>query len=569
MTEDAPEWVWNVSWRRVLSPSASLNVAYTGYTGYFYLDPASGYDQQGRVDSLGNASVNSTYYYLADRARNQVVASVSQFSDKFLTGKHDFKYGIEIERSRVRSRAGIPGGAYFYDHLGDPNDPVNDPPYTNGYVGYYTYDQRAINTRATAFVQDSWQINDRWTINPGLRFDFNRDSVPGDGNIFRTQPLALRLGFAFDALGDKTTVLKAHYGRYYEALFGNYYQQLGPEGFSAQSFYDVDPTVPFDPLNPDPSHTLLSSSPPQKIVLDSDIKHPYMDQFILGMDHDFGHDFAVSGTLVYRKNKDFIESVFRPEDYEEVVGVVIPEDANQPRELVSLFNEIDPSATILIITNPSDLKREYAGAILTLTKRFSDRWQMLVSYVRSHATGNIDNLDFSANELLGSNYGPGPFYDTPNSLINYDGVLTNDFKNEVTLQGQYVIPRIEVTVSGDYRYVSGQTYTPVAVAGSFMIDPNGDPADPDNLTLFNQGPVRFFTESRGSRRLDATNVLNLRAEKYFSFTGGSRLGVFADVFNVFNTGEDTTVNTVIGDTFGDTRTFSLPRVWRLGVRYSW
>jgi hypothetical protein len=137
------------------------------------------------------------------------------------------------------------------------------------------------------------------------------------------------------------------------------------------------------------------------------------------------------------------------------------------------------------------------------------------------------------------------------------------------VQGQYITPRVDVTVSADYRYFSGQTYAAEGLASEYLIDPDGSPNDPNNLARFNQGRVRYFVDERGSKRLDATNNLNMRAEKFFSFEKGSRLGLFADIFNVFNKGEDTAVNVRYGRRFGDTVAFSSPRVTRLGVRYTW
>src|SRR5262249_3206585 len=161
----------------------------------------------------------------------------------------------------------------------------------------------------------------------------------------------------------------------------------------------------------------------------------------------------------------------------------------------------------------------------------------------------IDNVDVSSSELQGSNYGPSPFLDTPNSMVNWRGRLTNDFENEITVQGEYVIPKIEVRLSTDYRYVSGQTYTKVARALHYMIDPAGDPNDPSNLADFNQGRVRYFAEPRGQRRLDATSILNFRLEKILPFKGGTHMGVFADAFNLMNRGEDLSVITRRGSSF--------------------
>ncbi len=550
--ETAPEWVWNFNWRRIISPATSFELAYTGYTGYYNLDPASGYDESGRINSNGFTNNNSTYFYYADRYRHQVNATFSHFSDAFITGKHDFKFGVELERSRVRSQAGTPGVAYYYDLVTGPG-PNAPAYYSYAYIGY-NYDLQGINHRASVFVQDSWQINDRWTVNPGLRFDFNRGSVPGDGNAFRTQPIALRLGFAYDLTGKKRTVLKGHYGRYFEALFGNYYSQVGPERTTTAAVYGFDPTVTvFDKNNPDPLLQLVPSFQ-QNIQMDRDVKHPYVDQFTLGVDHDLGNDFAVSLTLVYRINRDFIESVGRDANFQKVVAI---DDSGQP---ITLFNQIDLTDPILI-TNPGDLERTYTAAIIEAKKRFNKRWQLNASYVRSHNTGNYDNT-------FARNAGPSAYLDTPNDNINAYGLLTNDYRDEITIQGQYVIPSIEVTLSADYRYASGTTFNATDRATCFLIDPN----DPSTCTgSFTQAPsVTYRVESRGSRRLDATNVLNLRAEKYFSLKGGTRLGIFADAFNLFNAGEDTGVQTRRSSpSFLDPTTFAEPRVIRIGGRYEW
>ena len=39
VTEDAPGWLWNAQWRRIFGTSALLEAKFTGYDGYYYLDP--------------------------------------------------------------------------------------------------------------------------------------------------------------------------------------------------------------------------------------------------------------------------------------------------------------------------------------------------------------------------------------------------------------------------------------------------------------------------------------------------------------------------------------------------
>ena len=101
----------------MLSPDTILNVAYAGYDGYYYLDPDEGYDIAGRYDAPpASTASNSYYYFLADRNRNQLIASVSHYADDFIKGDHDFKFGMEVERSTVRSRYGYTTGVWFYDN---------------------------------------------------------------------------------------------------------------------------------------------------------------------------------------------------------------------------------------------------------------------------------------------------------------------------------------------------------------------------------------------------------------------------------------------------------------------
>ncbi len=67
-------------------------------------------------------------------------------------------------------------------------------------------------------------MNDRVTLNPGIRFNFNRGSVPEQGTVLSTNPVAPRIGVAWDLTGNHKTVLRGHYGRYFDALLGNTYE---------------------------------------------------------------------------------------------------------------------------------------------------------------------------------------------------------------------------------------------------------------------------------------------------------------------------------------------------------
>ena len=554
VTEDAPEYVWNASARKVLSSNSILNLSYGGYTGYYYLDPASGYDIPGRFDgATGLYSDNSYYFYLADRDRQQANASLSHHAADFLKGDHDFKFGMEIERSTVRSRYGYTTGAWFYDNYYTADDPGTeeyDPvSYTLGYFGG-DYDVHATNKRLSAYAQDTWRITPNLTINPGVRIDLNRGDVT-NGNAFSTNPIAPRLGIAWDVTGSGKNLIKAHYGRYYEALFGAFYYWVDPDAFNG-----VDQRRFF----PSGYSDLIAEGAGGRYDIDKDIKHPYLDQYLLGYDRELVPGLTLSTSLVYRENKDFIETVSRDGIFVPVTGFVgVRDPATGDRvstgQQVTLFDYLNSSDDVLLVTNPEGLKRTYKAATVTLTRRLRDNWQMLASYVYSKAEGTIDNVSFSSSG--GGNGGPGGFLDTPNSLVNADGNLTNDNTHQVKIQGTYLIPKLNLSLSGNYTYLTGTTYT--LRSNCLLVD--GECYD------FAQGALRFFGERRGSRRLDDRNEVDLRAE-WQPKLGDGRLGIIFDVFNATNQGRADSVETRDGSSFEEPLTYNAPRQFRLGFRYN-
>jgi carboxypeptidase family protein/TonB-dependent receptor-like protein len=549
VTEDAPEIVWNLSDRWLISDSTIFNVAYAGYDGYYYLDPVNGYDIAGHFDALtGLYGVNSYYFYLADRARNQLNASVSHYASDFLAGDHDFKFGMEVERSTLRSRYGYTTGVWFYDNYSTADDPGTedyDPTYYS--LGYFGngYDVNARNERLSVYAQDTWRVTPRLTLNPGLRLDVNRGNVTG-GEVFSTNPLAVRFGFAWDFAGDGKTLLKGHYGRFNEALYGAHYYWADPGAFESGEIRRVFPSGASD---------LVSATSGSRYVVDPDIKQPYLDQWTLGLDRELVAGLTLSATLVYRQNKNLIETVSRDGVFVPVTGTV-PDTGQQ----VTLFDYLNPGEDTLIVTNPSGLERKYKAGILTLSRRLRDNWQLLASYVWSKATGNIDNL-FGFNSAYGGN-NPGSFLDTPNSLVNAEGRLTHDQTHQVKLQGTYLVPKLDLALSGNYTYYTGDTWTPRE--NCLLTDDDGD--GELDCHSFPQGSVRYFAEARGSRRLKAASVLDLRAEWRRAVSQGE-LGLIFDVFNATNQGRATEVEDRVGPNLGEPESFNTPRNYRLGLRF--
>src|SRR5262249_1520151 len=141
--------------------------------------------------------------------------------------------------------------------------------YSIGYYGH-GYNVHARNERLSAYAQDSWKVTPRLTVNPGVRIDLNRGYVR-TGKVYSSNPIAPPPGFAWDLAGDGKTLVKAHYGRYYEALFADYYYWVEPGAFEGGEIRAVFPDGTSEPI---------ADIPGGKYALDPNLRHPYLDQVI-------------------------------------------------------------------------------------------------------------------------------------------------------------------------------------------------------------------------------------------------------------------------------------------------
>ena len=213
-----------------------LEAKFTGYWGYYYTDPVN--KTPVRYDGeTGEYSGGAGYYYYADRGRNQINVSLSKYAEA--AGRHNFKFGMEFERSKSRSRSEYMDNVYYYDLAGEP------------YLAYsgLNYDIDGRNKRESYYAQDAWQVG-RLTANLGLRLDHIRGYSPNDDATVYSPKLAWgpRVGAALDVLGKGTSVLKGFWGRYYEGASFNPWQRA-TSGYSDNVSYDVLPNgrlVEFD-----------------------------------------------------------------------------------------------------------------------------------------------------------------------------------------------------------------------------------------------------------------------------------------------------------------------------------
>jgi len=507
VTEDAPEWVWNAQYRKIFGSANLLEAKFTGYWGYYYLDPVDPsiftFDGESGEYSGGGGGL-----YYADRTRNQLQVSFTKYANKF--GRHSLKFGAEIERSHVRSQYQPygPAGVYIYAYGGVPYYGVS-----------YGYDVQGDNRRTSAYVQDQWQAG-RMTLNIGLRLDHLSGFSPVlDDTVYKPNTSwGPRLGMAYDLTGKGTSAIKAFWGRYFEGAASAFYTQATP-GVQDYSHLEILPNGGFGP--PD------VQIPGIVYGISDDINHPRTDEFNLSFETQLTRTLRFSATGIWRWSDNFINNVIDESRWAPVTltnqltnstftgyrwANSDTTDENFFIRNTEGFQYVGTDGSVIATADP---RRNYKGLMLTLSSSLRNQFGYQVSYVLSKAEGNVDNSGFGP-------YLQGTTWNSPNTaIINNFGELTNSRRHEIKAYVSYQVPRVDVLLGMTYFGLSGRPFTPFQQYSA------------GQLNLPGSGRRQILLETRGSRSNDFFNQVDLRAEKAFRFEG-NRFGIYADFVNLFN-----------------------------------
>ena len=525
LQQDSPEIVYNGQYRRVLGNSAVLEAKYTGYWGYFDLDPLNPTPAVLNADTGawgGGAGYSAQY----DRTRNQLNASLSKYAEA--KGTHAFKFGVEIERSTIRNRYGYTDGLYFVDY----------PSYALTYAYAYSYDVKGRNERISAFAQDQWQVG-RLTVNAGLRMDNIKGVGTADKKTYyNVTPIAPRLGVAYDLFGDGKSVLRAYYGQLYDgAIFASWSSAL--PGIGDFVGYELTGGTIANPSLTE----LFRISGASKFTLLDDIKHPRTDEISVAYERELARGVKATATYIRRDAKNFINSTvigatWAAKPYlNPLTGTTetVYEWTNRPEDDDVKFQIGNVDKFAYNGAPPADAYRTYNGGMFVLQRALMNRWQAQISYVYSKTKGTVTNSGFAG---VSSSQ-----FQTPNLVhVNNDGLVGFDRTHEFKAFAGYQIPKVEVAANFYYRSLTGTPWTPFqrVSAGTF------------NWT----GSLDLNLEPRGSRRTGCwyptglssetgckmQHVFDLRLEKVFNVRD-NRFGLYMDAENLFNSVYPTGVQT--------------------------
>ena len=413
----------------------------------------------------------------------------------------------------------------------------------------------------TFFVQDTWKVGNRLSINPGIRYEQEKLSGSIIDDFQLKKNWAPRVGATYDIKGDGRSKVYGNFGRYYSRVPNDLAARAlsADDGAQRIDYFDAGLTRPIPngtvtqipatataPAGaPITNHFLLAGVGAD--VIDPDAKLSYTDEVVGGVEFEVMPHTTFGVRYVYRN-----------------IGRVLEDVANCPMVAYE-FSAATSSAcgTVeYILTNPStatpinaallavapqfntvhfdNAVHKYNAVELSLNRRFSDKWSALTSYRYSRLRGNFEGFyrddngqsdpgisslyDFPTNDPIYSSFYPATSGDI-RLLGASNGILPLDRPHQVKVYGNYAFD-MGLNLGVGLNLSSGKPLTTLAA------NPNYDNGGEIPVTARGAG---FQTIDGVRKRSPFENQLDMQASYSLNLGGARKVTLLADVFNLFNT----------------------------------
>ncbi len=505
-----------------------VNEFRAGYTNSL---PSNGYPlfPQIAISRPGYSTEGGSSY---SSARTEVYQLANQVS--WQHGKHTVKAGGDFIRRKVRDDQFDLFGSYTFPG-GAPVDGVGPTLYTQRFgVANLTYGQ----TQWSGFIQDSWRIFPRLTLNLGLRYDYQ--SIVDDYNN-----IGPRFGFAWDVLGTGSTIVRGGYGLYYDQPFFHGLTQrflLGAVNapFATYSIAPNNPAFPQFPYSypPDQIPAGLSLAPRNLQLRGNRLLSPYTQQWTFGIQQKLGGGWvlAVDGIRSLSVKQFLQYNLNAPSPYPRTqpgqMRTVAEADATRPLYNPALGVSMYEGVAVRDVKYTTNGNSATYHALNTsLSRRIGSRFQISGHYAYSAAINSITDDHLGANpqewnDVQRGERGPSEF----NQRHRFVG------------NGSVILPW-KIQASAFLIMASGLPVNPLT-----GVDNNGDGTNVDR-------PVGF---SRNSFRGTPQRSFDISLSRQIALWETFRLELRADGFNLFNNQNYYSFNRVYGNTATPATAFLSP-----------
>jgi hypothetical protein len=259
------------------------------------------------------------------------------------------------------------------------------------------------------YVQDEWRPLSSLTLNLGVRYDNQYHSL----NYFydftgreilkqlidprsrgENDNFGPRIGLAWDVRNDGKDLVRLAYGRFYQYIAG---ASLRNE---ADALKQNTITIP-NPSYPDPYGGLSPqafiavSARPNVSILDDSIRNAFGDTVTAGFSHQLQSSLAihVDGVYTNLRNLSRTQNINQPTPVFDFTTMTAAQAATVAAFSAAQLNARRPLTNWGSITQlTSNGWHNYRAMYVRLDKRFSNRYQYIVSYTREWTINNVANV---------------------------------------------------------------------------------------------------------------------------------------------------------------------------------
>ncbi len=510
-----------------------IPTAYQRQTGYMNYARANASVSKKRLDEKMSMGVDFSYFlnFGGEHSWKAGIQFVRQGQDYDNTAKAPILF---FAWNRDFIAYGTNYGRGTYGYYGVRNNDVAGP-----FGDFY----KAYSNRWALYIQDSWTISNRLTLNFGVRSEseYIPSYATGNPEFEALRPIewgfgdkiAPRFGFIWDVKGNADLKIFGSAGIFYDVMklsmaAGSY------GGFKWRSAYYALDTYEWDKIGVNgyfpgrllhPNKT-IDFRAPSFDTTDPNMKPMSQLEIALGMEKKIAENISLSARLVNKKLLWAIEDIGVLTDHGEEYYTTNPggefiKNAWAEAKALGLIPQGAPDIP--------KAKRQYWGINLSLDKRFSDKWMGGISYTWSSLRGNYSGLA-SGDEFGRTDPNVARYFDLwylafDKSMNQIDGPMPGDRPHYVKLYGSYVLP-FGMTLGAVINAMSG-----IPVSTEYAMDVQG--YLPYNRGDLGRTPFFWFANfyAEYNLKLGKNNLnINLNVDNLFNTSTAQR------IYQIYNQG---------------------------------